>query len=980
MSFLAQLRQQQSDPSQGLKLCYLLSVNAANCSLTASLTLAELQHGHLGPEALQASKPYQLQQVHFQSPPPYLQSEDLPLLKQLLAANADWLASSCGPLPALNGWSLLQALVKTGRCFVQTSNRVKPSTCMPALIADVQVNAPTWCIDAAGEQFLRWQTTGSQQLFYLDQAALLECQSGKLIRLSHSLPECALEAVKTLHNRSIAPYAVEAFNQSRLGQWQNWGLPLPRSLPKHQQTASMTAVLHFRSELLHGNSMDSLGLTFRYCSEHYCTVITASANSQHNKLAYWDGSALQQLVALTAQEDGFRELLLPFLADFDYKQDDKRWYSNKPDHWRALLIDKRQQLQDAGFQFSFAAGFQHHYIAADQWQVEIQKTADAQWRLGIQLSAQGLQIDLLDILDQLRDLDLTSKADSRLLHLKDGRLLLLPTRETDSLLAELGDLLALAQPTLQFHPNQLNRLALIKDCLPDSTAWSGDTALLEQSLSINRQPQPPSGNHVQLHATLRPYQQLGVCWLQHLKQHNVQGLLADDMGLGKTIQTLAHLCLEKQLGQLTRPALIVAPTSLLHNWSAEITKFAPQLQFLVFHGTQRHQLRDEIPRQNLVITSYSLVARDLQHWQQQPLSWLILDEAQLIKNPRTRISQAVRQLESSYRLCLSGTPLENHLGELWSIFDFLMPNCLGSAREFNSYFRKPIEDEGDQQRFAQLLARIAPFMLRRTKDQVASDLPKKTEIYQSISMDDRQELFYQQLKERSWWELQEQLTADSTPGQQQFQVLTALLKLRQACCDPQLLGESDIPSAKRESCLEMISALTAENRAILVFSQFTSMLDLLADDLDKLDIPYLLLTGSSRNRQQLVDAFQAGEAPVFLISLKAGGVGLNLTRADTVIHYDPWWNNAAEQQATDRAHRIGQDKPVFVYKLIVENSIEEKISRLQKRKALLGEQVGNQAEFNSQQFTLKLEDLLSLWNNDAQAAPDSTSDQAHNSK
>jgi len=342
------------------------------------------------------------------------------------------------------------------------------------------------------------------------------------------------------------------------------------------------------------------------------------------------------------------------------------------------------------------------------------------------------------------------------------------------------------------------------------------------------------------------------------------------------------------------------------------------------------------------------------------LRWVILDEAQMIKNPKTKISQAVKQLQSAHRLCLTGTPVENHLGELWSIFDFLMPGCLGNSQQFRYYYRKPIEQEANEARLEQLLRRIAPFMLRRTKDQVATDLPPKTEIVQHIAMADDQSAFYQQLRRSGKDELELKFAETKGKGQQQIQILAALMKLRQACCDPALLGEPSISSAKREHCLEMLEELVAEDRAVLVFSQFTSMLDLLAEELDERKITYLMLTGKSRHRGALVKSFQQGEAKIFLISLKAGGVGLNLTRADTVIHYDPWWNSAAEQQASDRAHRIGQNKPVFVYKLIMQDSVEGKIADIQRQKAELGGHIGEQAKRSGEQFALGLQELLSL--------------------
>jgi len=460
-------------------------------------------------------------------------------------------------------------------------------------------------------------------------------------------------------------------------------------------------------------------------------------------------------------------------------------------------------------------------------------------------------------------------------------------------------------------------------------------------------------------ADLRPYQWLGVCWLQHLYDCKINGLLADDMGLGKTLQTISFLSFQKEQGLMEAPALIVMPTSLLYNWEREIKQFAPQLTVQIMHGSQRHVHWDNLAKANIILSSYQLIANDINRWQECPLSWLILDEAQVIKNPRTQVSQALREMSCANKLCLSGTPMENHLGELWSIYDFLMPNCLGSKQEFRHYFQYPIEREGNTQRLQQLLNRIGPFMLRRTKDQVVKELPKKTISTQIVSLSERQHSFYDQIRDFTWSELEGKLT-EGNEGKKQILLLSAILKLRQACCDPRLLNEHEIPSAKTEHCLDMISELVEEKRSILVFSQFTSLLDILADELDKKNITYLMLTGKTRNRQDLVDRFQSGCAPVMLMSLKAGGVGLNLTRADTVIHFDPWWNSAAEQQATDRAHRIGQDKPVFVYKLITEGTIEEKISKLQERKAILSQHINDKAISSAEKFSMSLEELLTL--------------------
>jgi SNF2 family DNA or RNA helicase len=298
---------------------------------------------------------------------------------------------------------------------------------------------------------------------------------------------------------------------------------------------------------------------------------------------------------------------------------------------------------------------------------------------------------------------------------------------------------------------------------------------------------------------------------------------------------------------------------------------------------------------------------------------------------------------------------------------------LGSERNFRRYFREPIEQQGDVSRLQPLLQRISPWMLRRTKDQVAVELPPKTVIQRKVPFADGQEDFYQEIRSSTWSNLDARLAETEHSGEQRVLVLSALLRLRQACCDPALLGHPEIASGKRQHCLEMIAELAQEGRAVLLFSQFTTMLALLAQDLREQGIAYLELTGQTpaEERRRRVDAFQAGEAAVFLISLKAGGVGLNLTRADVVIHYDPWWNDAAERQASDRAHRIGQDKPVFVYQLITEGSVEERIAELQRRKALLGEHINQSAQASGEHFALKFEELVALCRPaDKQGTPD----------
>lgn len=483
----------------------------------------------------------------------------------------------------------------------------------------------------------------------------------------------------------------------------------------------------------------------------------------------------------------------------------------------------------------------------------------------------------------------------------------------------------------------------------------GDVGLaqLAKRLRTIGTPQPvaaPQGLRVQL----RPYQLEGLAWLQYLRAQGLGGILADDMGLGKTAQALAHVLAEKEAGRLTRPALVVLPTSLLFNWQAEAARMAPNLRVLALHGASRGQRYLQMADHDLVLTTYPLLWRDVEALAAQPFHLLILDEAQMVKNAGSRSARALRKLQAPHLLCLTGTPLENHLGELWAQFDFLMPGFLGDVRSFNARWRKPIEENGETLRAQLLSQRVRPFILRRRKQDVATELPPRTEVIQRVELQGKQRELYEAVRTTADKQVRRALERQSFDGAQ-ITILDALLKLRQVCCDPRLVKGTTktahtMERAKLELLADMLPALVEEGRRVLVFSQFTEMLGLAAELLDTLALPYLTLTGQTPPRQRgaVVRQFQAQDdtsAPILLVSLKAGGLGLNLTAADTVIHLDPWWNPAVEEQATARAHRIGQDQPVFVYKLVVEGSIEERMLELQARKAALAQGVlGHDAE------------------------------------
>jgi len=432
---------------------------------------------------------------------------------------------------------------------------------------------------------------------------------------------------------------------------------------------------------------------------------------------------------------------------------------------------------------------------------------------------------------------------------------------------------------------------------------------------------------------LRHYQKAGYDWLHFLHEYEFGGCLADDMGLGKTVEALAFLLSLKESGHAQAANLLVLPRSLLINWQREAARFAPELKVHIHHGAGRKMDISEFSKYDLVLTTYGTMLRDIEKLREYKFHYVVLDESQAIKNPLAKTSKAARLLRSAHRLVLTGTPVENTTFELWSQFAFLNPGLLGNLEYFKREFGNPIEKQGDEDTSRFLRKMVYPFILRRTKAQVAPELPPRTERIIYSDMEPAQRKFYN--KTRDYYRAMLMgVIEEQGMNHARKQVLEGLLRLRQICNHPKLVKENFRgKSAKFLLLLETLEKLQAEGHKALVFSQFVQMLKLVRAEMDAAKIPYVYLDGRTRKRQERVDRFQSDpDIPFFLISLRAGGVGLNLTAADYVIHIDPWWNPAVEMQATDRTHRIGQDKPVFVYKLIARNSVEEKILELQNRK------------------------------------------------
>lgn len=862
--------------------------------------------------------------------PRYVNERDEGVLEMLLSQRSEgpWRPQGC------SGARLVQGVMASGRAF-WGSLRSPPLRAGAARRARL-----LWCIDQSGEQRLAARVDDSAVvLLQLDPAIYVDIATREwgMVELA-----CSQALVERYAGRRISPEEVHALIDELDGEAETTAFPRPARLVIERQSLSgLRARLHLgagaeaRLEYLYnGAAVDS-----QYLDAHgdYVRSVVSGTVREIPRDRERERALEARLASVLPQRPGGR------------------------DSWLSFLLDAAPALESEGWELAIEPGFPFRLAHLDRWFGELESASRDDWfslRLGAMVD--GRPVNLLPALAAyLQDSAAGESAPGRavaaphepsslqigehwLLRLEDGRYLPIGMdriRRIAAILVELFEPDGLDdQQRLLMPCPQRYRVAALRE-LGETTLRSSEPAVstLVREIDDLTAIQPvavPEG----FRAVLRPYQCEGLAWLQFLRRHRLGGLLADDMGLGKTVQTVAHLLLEKDAGRLQRPALIVAPVSALANWQQEIQRLAPTLRQLTLHGPARRARFAAIAGADVVITGYPQLQLDADLLLEQSFYMVILDEAQLIKNPRARVSQAARALRTEHRLCLTGTPVENHLGELWALFAFAEPRLLGEARRFQRQYRAPIERGGDRLRAESLAERLAPCLLRRTKDAVARELPPKSEMIETIVLDERQRDFYDAIRLASHRRLREILERQGL-ARSQITILDALLKLRQACCDPRLVAASGagetIPSAKLDWLATALPELAAEGRRILLFSQFTSMLRLIEAKVRELEIPYCLLTGETRERAGQVERFQSGSTPLFLISLKAGGTALNLTAADAVIHYDPWWNPAAEAQATDRAHRIGQDRPVFVYKLIAQNTVEERMLALQDEKRAL---------------------------------------------
>ena len=878
-------------------------------------------------------------------PPAHLQADDVPVLA--------WLRSLSGNSPVYSpsvrgrsGAGVLEAALATGRLFFgevgDTPLRLGPSR-------DLTVD---WQADEQGRFALKPKLVdGRQHALPTEPPYYLDAAAGLVGRLNTPLTGAQIGVL--LASPPVRPEVI----QQKFPVLEPVLKRLSLGLPGEQDTPEVIRAKPVPGLVLHSTELDSGEVVHSVWPYFlYDDVVLSAVEMDDSLTIERDGKtvivmrddAAEELAHETWMHDFvpvvFQSLEGPFESFSErrskYESIADNWVPEFEEDWPKIIVERLPAMQADGWQITFSDDFKLLPQEADDWYNQIESAEEDGWfdiDAGIELN--GRQVSLVPLLHQLlADWQPGKDLPEELLLPLEDCVLKVPSQRLQPLLETLY---ALYDRISDDEGIRLPRLESAMLLGTSSMQWQGGERLQslgKQLADFDGLPRVavPDG----LQAELRSYQQTGLDWLQFLRSAELGGVLADDMGLGKTLQTLAHLLAEKQAGRLQQPALVVCPTSLIHNWQSESARFTPALTVLRLHGPKRKKDFARIAEHDVVITSYPLLQRDADLHIEQPYAIAVFDEAQNLKNPRVGASRVARKLKVGQRIALTGTPMENHLGELWSLFDLLLPGYLGNASEFGKHFRKPIERGDSPERQQALSRRVRPFLLRRSKEQVAPELPEKTEMLRSVELSPAQRDLYETIRASMDSKIK-QLMSDKGVARSQIEILEALLRLRQVCCHPQLLndGHDALASAKLDYLLEMLDELLEEGRTIIIFSQFTSMLSLIEAALQKRSLDYALLTGQTRDRKAAVERFQSGKVALFLISLKAGGVGLNLTAADCVIHFDPWWNPAVERQATDRAWRIGQDKPVFVYRLICEGTVEERMQALQARKAQLADSI-----------------------------------------
>ncbi len=962
------------------RLLYVLDVAPGPGLTVTPMRATLLKAGGFG----KAVRRYDYSGLGWREPAQFVRPADQRILHRLKLLGLDpdrhaprTMAALASPLPG-EIIELLGQIAKTGR------GRFRDPHGAPLVEAAPRVGRLEWRSEEDGRQLLAAldEAGGALVVLPTEPVAYVDPASGEMGPLELDAPPRLALALLTAPD--IPPAAAAAVAEA-LGGLKSARLPRPRAIEaltrRGVKPVPVLQLLAIPAQKRYGRwsaagppfNLPVLRLAFEYdgrrveafpytdpqfrTGDKVVTIVRDRAAEQgaHRMLAEAGAVRLDQLDELAVE----RRHAQPFDHGFAAENDWREAHYEVSSTALAFMAEELPPFREAGWQVEIDASWPYRlHEGPVSIRAGVEEGEGGWFSVGLTLEAAGQQLDLAPvILSIIRVLpvgddgalaegfDLEEFLEELVLYqrLDDGAHVPIEA----ATLTPLVQAFLNAQGLLDgFHPAEAARVAELAEALDGcGVPFEGGQALLalgEQLRALAEAPlvAPPAA----LRAELRPYQQTGYGWLKAVAATGFGGVLADDMGLGKTVQALALLVDRHVEAGCERPSLLIAPTSLVGTWRREAERFAPELRVLVLHGPDRHAKFEEIGESHLVVTTYALLHRDHERLFAEAWELVILDEAQAVKNPASSAAKHIRKVDARTRLALTGTPVENNLLDLWTLFDWLIPGLLGNRKAFNSRFRTAIEKHGDAGAQALLNARIRPFVLRRTKGEVATELPAKTEITELVSLGPAQRGLYESIRLAMDARVREAIARRGLAASR-ITVLDALLKLRQVCCDPALLpkdknqekGKAVTESAKRERLLEMLESLLAEGRRVLVFSQFVSMLRLIETDIRAKGWGYAWLTGETKDRETVVADFQAGGAPIFLISLKAGGVGLTLTAAETVILYDPWWNPAVERQAMDRAHRIGQDRAVFVYRLVAEGSVEEAIVTLQAKKQAMAD-------------------------------------------
>jgi len=809
-------------------LVYLLDFDKAGKHLRVKIFITNL----LKRGGLSKGKKVSIYEFEYHLPS-YVNTLDTEVIKLIKASNE--LYGSSYPIQGQIGFLMLKKMLGSGRCYWNNHQT-------PALVeSEAREFSCKWDYDSQGSAQLKVAITPEATLLATEPALYWDAENDAIGALNN-MPYTAPQLEMLMQAPSIPASLIDEFSQRTALSMPEHSLPPPKAIEAvvvQQALAVPLLLLHVKR--YQGQDYRLARLRFRY-AEYDVPVFP-----QIDETKLMKGSKLVSIFRDVKQENDFMKRIEVFAFNGGYLDGEDECYLRFNEGsefqndtlWADFITNGIPDLEKEGWSIEVADNFDMQLLEAEQWHADIEEKGNDWFSLSFEIEINQKKQSLLPLITKvLEHYDLANLPETLVVNLGDGQYLQLPSEQIKPMLDVVYELYNQERlpddGVLEISRFDAGRLVDLEQ-QTSNLQWCGGEQLRELGKQLKdfegiQAVEPPQG----LHAELRGYQQQGLNWLQFLRSYQLNGILADDMGLGKTVQTLAHLLLEKEQGRLDKPCLIIAPTSLMGNWRREASVFTPALKVLILQGSERSQHFESIQDYDIILSTYPLLVRDDEVLLSHEYHMLVLDEAQVVKNPKSKAAKIIRKFKAAHKLCLTGTPMENHLGELWALFDFLMPGFLGNTKQFNNMFRKPIENHGDRELQQRLVQRVKPFMLRRNKSEVVSELPEKTEITRMVSLGKQQAALYESIR-ISMEDKVKKTIATKGLARSHITILDALLKLRQVCCDPRILSLKQAKkvkeSAKLDLLMDMLPKMLEEGRRILIFSQFTKMLALIEDEI-----------------------------------------------------------------------------------------------------------------------------------------------------